>query len=51
MLVVSVERTGTGSGTERSITVRYDGGSLDLPLGIALCVAKCSDSEVAAMGL
>jgi len=39
-----------GSGTESKFTITYDAGTFDMPFGIALCPAKCSDSDHAATG-
>jgi hypothetical protein len=47
---VSVERTGRGAGTERGFTIEFDGGSLNVPYGIALCPGECSQADIAASG-
>ena len=50
LFAVSVERTGAGPGTVRSYTVAYDGGTVVVPFGIALCPTRCSQDDLHAAG-
>ena len=50
LVAVSLERTGPGAGTVTSYTLRYGGGSLVVPFGVAVCPSKCSQQALAAAG-
>jgi hypothetical protein len=50
LFVLSLERTGPGAGTERSFTIKYEGGSLVVRFGIALCPGKCTQEQLHAAG-
>jgi hypothetical protein len=45
-LYLSVERTGSRSGTFRGYTINYPGGSIQAPFSIALCPAQCTNADL-----
>jgi hypothetical protein len=51
LVAVSVVRTDQESaGTATSYTVHFQGGSLVVPFGVALCPSKCTEAELSRAG-